>query len=91
LIPVVAVVAGAATGVPIVLPYVLAERSWGWYLLVVSLSPGWLWHALVSHRDSSGFNWDDPPNASLAGFVYWFVWIFWFVRWRRQRAARLDA
>ncbi len=35
-------------------------------------------------------------NALLANFAYWFVWIFWFVmwsdrRWRRKRAARIDA
>ena len=96
-IPVVAIVAGAATALLFVFPYVLQERSWGWYVLVVPLSPGWLWPALLaSHGGSSVFNWDNLFNASLGNFVYWFVWIFWFVlwsdrRWRRKRAARIDA
>jgi hypothetical protein len=92
-IPVVAIVAGAATA----LPFVVEARSWGWYVLVMPLSPGWLLPALLASQGTpSGFNWDDLFNALLANFAYWFVWIFWFVmwsdrRWRRKRAARIDA
>ncbi len=92
-IPVVAIVAGAATAVP----FVVDTRNWGWYVLVVPLSPGWLVPALLaSHGDSPGFNWDDLLNAFVANFVYWFVWIFGFVLWsdrrlRRKRAAQLGA
>jgi hypothetical protein len=88
-IPVVAIVTGVATAVP----FVFDTRNWGWYVLVVPLSPGWLLPALLaSHGNLSGFNWDDLFNALLANFIYWFVWIFWFVlwfdrRWRRKRAA----
>jgi hypothetical protein len=97
-IPVVAIVAGVATALPFVLPYVLQERSWGWYVLVVPLSPGWLWPALLASQQAppSGFNGDDLLSALLGNFIYWFVWIFWFVlwsdrRWRRKRAARIEA
>jgi hypothetical protein len=88
-IPVVAIVAGVATAIP----FIVEKRSWGWYVLVAPLSPGWLWPALLaSHGDSSGFNYDDLFTALFANFAYWFVWIFWFVlwtdrRWRRKRAS----
>lgn len=91
-IPVVVIVAGAATAVP----FVVDTRNWGWYVLVVPLSPGWLLPALLaSHGGSPGFNWDDLLNALVGNFVYWSVWIFGFVlwsdrRWRRKRAARID-
>ena len=92
-IPLVAIVAIVATA----LPFVAGKRTWGWYVLAVPLSPGWLWPALLaSHGDSPGFNYDDLLSALLGNFIYWFVWIFWFVqwsdrRWRRKRVARLDA
>jgi hypothetical protein len=93
-IPLVAIVAIAATAVP----FMADKRTWGWYVLVVPLSPGWLWPALLASQQvpPSGFNWDDLLSALLGNFIYWFVWIFWFVqwsdrRWRRKRAARLDA
>jgi hypothetical protein len=95
-IPVVAIVAGAATAVP----FIADERTWGWYVLVVPLSPGWILPALVASEGAlgshSGFNWDDLFYALLGNFIYWLVWIFWFVlwldrRWRRKRAARFDA
>jgi hypothetical protein len=88
-IPVVAIVAGAATALPFVFPYVVHERNWGWYMLVAPLSPGWLWPALLaSHGDSPGFNFDDLFRALFGNFVYWFVWIFWFVLWSDRRWPR---
>lgn len=93
-IPVVAIVAGVAT----LVPFIADKRTWGWYVLVVPLSPGWLMPALLASQQvpPSGFNWDDLLSALLGNFIYWFVWIFWFVlwsdrRWRRKRAARIDA
>lgn len=92
-IPVVAIVALMATAVP----FVADKRAWGWYVLVVPLSPGWLWPALLASQQlsPSGFNWDDLLSALLVNFVYWFVVIFWFVlwfdrRWRRKRAGQID-
>jgi hypothetical protein len=43
-IPVVAIAAGAATAVA----FVVDTRSWGWYVLVVPLSPGWLLPSLLA-------------------------------------------
>ena len=55
-IPVVAIVAGVATA----LTFVVEARSWGWYVLVMPLSPGWLLPALLASQGTpSGFNWDD--------------------------------
>jgi hypothetical protein len=93
-IPVVAIVAGVATFVP----FMTDKRTWGWYVLVAPLSPGWLMPALHASQQvpPSEFSFDDLFNALLGNFIYWFVWIFWFVlwsdrRWRRKRVARIDA
>ncbi len=93
-IPVVAIAAGIATAIP----FLLEAKSWGWYLLVLALSPGWLLSVpLAPHGPPPGsLDLGDLLNALIGRFVYWFVWIFWFVlrsdkQWRRKRAARLDA
>ena len=93
-IPVVLIVASAATAIP----YLLGQQISLWYLLALPLSPGWVLARLVTTDLGLG-TWhsvDVAFNAFVANFVYWFVWIFWFVlwsdrRWRRKRAARIDA
>ena len=87
------IVAGIATALPFWLP---AER-WGTPLLV-PLSPGYLVAGLIepllAYR--GGFDFRLIYIAFLANLAYWFVLVFGFVlwsdrRWRRKRAARIDA
>jgi hypothetical protein len=93
-IPVVIVVAILATAAP----FFLGQKDWLWYLVALLLFPGWLLAALIAPLlPPVGF-----PElrgiyfAFFANCAYWSVWIFWFVlwsdrRWRRKRAARIDA
>ena len=90
---VVAIVASIATA----LPFGLAQGSWATHLLVV-LSPGYLLAVLIAPhlRYQGGFDFRLMYIAFFANLMYWFVLIFGFVlwsdrRWRRKRAARINA
>ena len=92
-IPVVVIVATLATA----LPFWLLAGSWATPLLV-PLSPGYLVAGLIepllAYR--GGFDFRFIYIAFLANLAYWFVLVFGFVlwsdrRWRRKRAARIDA
>jgi ABC-type transport system involved in multi-copper enzyme maturation permease subunit len=93
-IPLVAIAGGLATA----LPFALEPKTAGWYLLVLVFSPGWLLSRLIetSLPPAGSFDFRELLNAFVANFVYWFVLVFGFVlwsdkRWRRKRAARIDA
>jgi hypothetical protein len=90
---VVVIVASIATALPFWLP----SGSWATHMLVV-LSPGYLLSALITPFPPyrGGLDFRAIYIAFFANLAYWFALIFWFVlwsdrRWRRKRAARIDA